>query len=302
MQIGRKIDIRCQKPARVVVSITACSSARHSARTPLQKLHGDHRAEQTTQSDPFQRSPFFLFVAHFHALETTTTTVADSIVMARGTLEQKMKDPSTKSAGAMSKDHKVSGHTGYEALTAPQPHKVQTPNIHDLPPQKLANITLVFFDCDGVLTDGRVWVDAQGNETKAFSVVDGHGIAMLRESGVKVGMITRSPSGISTARAQKLNFDLVHTSVANKAARLLQICQTSQLDPMQCAYMGDDLPDLSAFAQVGLRIAPGSARPQVQAAADALTHAPGGNGAVREVCDAIVHARLVHLDDLSKDC
>lgn len=174
-----------------------------------------------------------------------------------------------------------------------------TPTADALPPApqaisaaRLRQLALVFFDCDGVLTDGRVWVDAQGQETKAFSVIDGHGLAILRESGVQIGMITRAPQGITTARAQKLRFDIIRTGITDKATAVREILAERHLTPDQVAFVGDDLHDLGAFAEVGLRIAPATARPQVIARADAVTKAPGGAGAAREICDAIVTARL----------
>lgn len=184
-------------------------------------------------------------------------------------------------------------HTGLEHLSYNDaPETVAPVEVGLLDPERLNRLALIFFDCDGVMTDGRVWVDAEGNEEKAFSVIDGHGIAMLREVGVKVGMITRSPRGIPTARARKLLFDIVHTGIQDKGAEVARLREELALDRDQIAFMGDDLPDLSAFAQVGLTIAPSNARPQVKAKATATTRAHGGHGAVREVCDAIIKARL----------
>ncbi len=181
-------------------------------------------------------------------------------------------------------------HTGAEHLLALD-LPVAPAEIGQLATVRLASISLIFFDCDGVLTDGRIWVDAQGNESKAFSVVDGHGVAMLREAGVLVGLITRSPEGIPTARARKLRFDLIRTGVMDKAAAVRDILAERGIPAAEVAFMGDDLPDLAAFDLVGLTIAPPTARPQVLARAQATTRALPGHGAVREVCDALIVAR-----------
>lgn len=181
-------------------------------------------------------------------------------------------------------------HTGYQILASPP--GPPAPPLHQLDQARLAAVELMIFDCDGVLTDGGVYVDAQGREQKRFSVVDGHGIGMLRELGLPVAMITRGPEGISTARARRLGFDEVHTSVLDKEACMMAMLQRRGVDPAHCGYMGDDLPDLVAFARVGLRLAPASARPHVLAAADARTLAAAGHGAAREVCDALVQAWL----------
>ncbi len=188
--------------------------------------------------------------------------------------------------------------TGIRHLTATRACARQPQTIGAIDPQELAALQCVFFDCDGVMTDGRVWVDASGNETKAFSVIDGHGVAMLRQSGVMVAMVTRSPAGISTARAQKLRFDVVRTSILDKATAVAEVIAEHNLDPARCAFMGDDLPDLEAFAVVGLQIAPPTARPEVLNQARATTTALAGNGAVREVCDAIAVARARLADHL----
>jgi 3-deoxy-D-manno-octulosonate 8-phosphate phosphatase (KDO 8-P phosphatase) len=181
-------------------------------------------------------------------------------------------------------------HTAAPALLS---HTERTPPlIATLPPAQLALIDLLVLDCDGVLTDGTVWVDALGHESKRFSVIDGHGLAMLHEAGLQLAMITRSPEGIATARAHKLRFQHIHTAILDKGACLASLLQHLQLPSARCAYMGDDLPDLAAYAHAGLTIAPPTARPQLLHAAHARTAALPGHGAVREVCDALLTARL----------
>ena len=168
---------------------------------------------------------------------------------------------------------------------------VEFKGLGELSEARLRRLKLMIFDCDGVMTDGRVWVDASGTETKAFSVIDGHGIWLLRGSGVKVGMITRDRSGIPAVRAEKLKFDIIHSAIEDKGSCARRLMATHGLNPEEVGYMGDDLPDLEAFVEVGLKLAPASARPEVVEAADAVTKADGGHGAVREVCDVIIAAR-----------
>ena len=105
-------------------------------------------------------------------------------------------------------------------------------------------------------------------------------------------MLTRSPQGIATARASKLAFDVVRTSIDLKGRELLDVLADLRTPAEAVAYMGDDLPDIEAFQIVGLKLAPSTARPEIISMADAVTREPGGHGAVRAVCDAIIRARL----------
>jgi 3-deoxy-D-manno-octulosonate 8-phosphate phosphatase (KDO 8-P phosphatase) len=155
---------------------------------------------------------------------------------------------------------------------------------------RLARIALLVCDVDGVLTDGRVLLGEDGVERKLFSVIDGHGLVMLREAGVQVVLVTREPSGIAPARARKLGVPC-YPGALDKGEVLRQLREQRTLAREQVAYVGDDLPDLDAFAEAGLRIAVADARPEVRRAADWVTHARGGQGAVREVCDRILAAR-----------
>lgn len=183
----------------------------------------------------------------------------------------------------------MSDHTGSEHLGSLRGH-VPTA-IGELDWERLRAVRVLFLDCDGVMTDGRVWVDADGREHKAFSVVDGHGVAMLREAGVRVAMLTRSPAGIPNARAAKLQFDVIRTGVMDKAAGFSEVLDALGVGVGESAYMGDDLPDIGPMRRAGLSITVPTARPEVLDLADAVTRAQAGTGAVREVCDAIVRSR-----------
>ncbi|MEO1272415.1 MAG: hypothetical protein AAFX99_30320, partial [Myxococcota bacterium] len=108
-----------------------------------------------------------------------------------------------------------------------------------LDPERMRRLNWMIFDCDGVLTDGRVWLDASGRETKAFSVIDGHGLWMLRNAGVRLGMITRDRSGIPAVRARKLQFDLIHTSIDDKGGCMRAILAQEGLSANEVGYMGE---------------------------------------------------------------
>ena len=161
----------------------------------------------------------------------------------------------------------------------------------ELPEEILSRIELLLMDCDGVLTDGRVWVDDSGAQHKAFSVIDGYGLVMLREAGVTLALVTRDPSAIPRHRAEKLGFHHVFGDVTEKGACVRRLLRELGLSSEEAAFVGDDLPDLEAFAEVGLALAPSSARPEVLVEADVVTVAGGGRGAIREICDAILRAR-----------
>jgi len=156
--------------------------------------------------------------------------------------------------------------------------------------QDFSKIRLFAMDVDGILTDGRILLGADGVERKFFSVIDGHGIVMLREAGFEVALITREATGIARARATKLKLRCFE-GVMDKGPALRGLREELGLDREAVAFMGDDLPDLRAFAEAGLRITVRTARPEVRRAADWVARAPAGNGAVREICDRLLAAR-----------
>lgn len=156
---------------------------------------------------------------------------------------------------------------------------------------RLAGLSAVLFDVDGVLTDGTVLRTEDGQEARRFSVVDGHGLAMLREAGLVVGVISRENSSITRARMEKLRLDEIHVGAMDKAEVLREVIGRRGLNPASVAFVGDDLPDLAAFSEAGLAMAPANAHPAVQAAADVALLGRGGEGAVREACEVILAAK-----------
>lgn len=157
--------------------------------------------------------------------------------------------------------------------------------------ERAARIRLVGFDVDGTLTDGRLWFDAEGRESKAFHAQDGLGMRLLEDSGIAVAWITARDSASAGARARDLRLTHVHTGVHDKLACLRELCGSLGITPADVAYMGDDLNDLGLFAEVGLAVAPANAHVLVRDRAHWVTAAGGGDGAARELCDLVLQAR-----------
>ncbi len=157
--------------------------------------------------------------------------------------------------------------------------------------QRLAGVELLLFDVDGVLTDGRIRIDDQGVESKAFDVTDGHGIKLVQRAGVAVGFVTGRRSRVVEHRARELGVREVHQGVWDKARVVRQILARRGLQPEQVGYVGDDVVDLPVLLRVRLAVAPADARPEVRERVHWVTAAAGGRGAAREVCDALLRAR-----------
>jgi 3-deoxy-D-manno-octulosonate 8-phosphate phosphatase (KDO 8-P phosphatase) len=156
--------------------------------------------------------------------------------------------------------------------------------------EKAARVTLLLLDVDGVLTDGKLVYDTAGRELKAFYVRDGHGIKMLQQSGIEVGIITGRRSEIVERRARELGIGLVCQGVADKRAAWQALLQEKGLTPEQTGYVGDDILDVPLLRVVGFAAAVGDAEAYVMEAADYVAARAGGNGAVREVTDFLLHA------------
>jgi 3-deoxy-D-manno-octulosonate 8-phosphate phosphatase (KDO 8-P phosphatase) len=155
---------------------------------------------------------------------------------------------------------------------------------------KLAQVKALVLDVDGVLTKGEIVYDGEGRESKIFSVRDGLGLRLLMQNGFAVGVVTGRMGPALAARMKNLQIRHVWDNVSNKAAVLPDLVQALGCSPQNMAFVGDDLPDLPLMGLVGLPIAVADAHPQVLAAASIVTAAPGGSGAVREVCEAILSA------------
>jgi 3-deoxy-D-manno-octulosonate 8-phosphate phosphatase (KDO 8-P phosphatase) len=153
------------------------------------------------------------------------------------------------------------------------------------------NIRLVAFDIDGVFTDGRIYLSDEGVESKAFHTQDGFGVRRLLDSGVSVAVISGRKSAAVEKRMAELGVRHVVQGCEDKVAALDEIIANLGILPEECAYVGDDIPDLPLLSHVGYSIAVANALPAVQEQCDFSTSASGGFGAVREVCDLILSAR-----------
>jgi 3-deoxy-D-manno-octulosonate 8-phosphate phosphatase (KDO 8-P phosphatase) len=149
-------------------------------------------------------------------------------------------------------------------------------------------IQCLILDVDGVLTDGGIWLTAQGEELKRFHVHDGVGIKRIQNAGITVAVISGRSSGSVSARMAELNVRHVYQGCADKLSVFNKLINELKIKPTEVAYIGDDLPDLPVMQIVGLGIAVANACPEVKAAAHWLTEKNGGFGAVREACDKIL--------------
>ena len=150
------------------------------------------------------------------------------------------------------------------------------------------SIKLVAFDVDGVLTDGSLTFDKDGNELKTFNAKDGQGIVNLNKSGIITAIITARESGAVKYRAKNLKITELHQGSKNKIATLENIMQKYGITFDEIAYMGDDLPDICILEKVKLKGCPNDAVEEVKAVANFVSSKNGGRGAVREFCDYIL--------------
>lgn len=156
---------------------------------------------------------------------------------------------------------------------------------------KAKKIKLLILDVDGVLTDGKLFFDEQGKEYKAFNARDGLGIKLLQKAGIRVAVISGRSSKPVALRMEMLGIDLVYLGQSDKGHAFRDIIAKAGCTPEQAAHVGDDLIDLPVLNQVGLAIAVQDANEQILPYVDWQTRLPGGQGAVREVCDYILNAQ-----------
>ena len=144
-------------------------------------------------------------------------------------------------------------------------------------------------DCDGVLTDGRLYFSARGEEMKVFDVRDGQGIVSWHRAGFKSGIISgRGAAEIIQRRAEELGIEFVRTTSADKVKDFEEILVSLGIDASNVAYVGDDIGDVELMKRVGFPVAVADAVDEAKAAAAYTTKAKGGRGAVREVIDLLL--------------
>ncbi len=153
------------------------------------------------------------------------------------------------------------------------------------------DIKLLVLDVDGVLTDGSIILESNGNEIKAFYVRDGHGIKMLQKAGVEVAIITGRESRVVEIRAQELGITELFQGRNEKILALESLKEKLGLSNDEIAYIGDDVVDIPVLRRVGLPIAVKDADNEAKRDAVLITKNCGGRGAVREVCDLILKSK-----------
>ncbi|RYG70073.1 hypothetical protein EON80_08580 [bacterium] len=161
----------------------------------------------------------------------------------------------------------------------------------NLDPTRWAGIQLLCCDVDGVLTDGSLSFDENGSLIQTFYVRDGFALVAARRAGIKVAWISGRPSKVAQHRFEELGLHHCLLACDDKAAAILELQAEHGLSPDQCCFIGDDIPDLSAFTVCGLRVAVADAEPVLASRADYITKAKGGRGAVREIIDLMLEAR-----------
>lgn len=153
------------------------------------------------------------------------------------------------------------------------------------------DIRMVVFDVDGVLTDGQIILNDHGVETKQFDVRDGFAMSAAQRMGLKVAVLTGRSSRVVTLRMTELAVDSLLQGAGDKAMGLQTICEQAQLQPQQCAFVGDDLIDLPAMLRCGYPIAVADAVEDVRAEASFVTPSRGGHAAGRDAIEHILRAK-----------
>ena len=152
-------------------------------------------------------------------------------------------------------------------------------------------ISLIAFDIDGIMTDGGLYFSDSGEEFKRFNSLDGHGIKMLKSSGIQVAIITGRTSRCVTKRAENLGIEYVYQGVERKLEAMIDLLDKLDLSRDATAYMGDDVVDLCVMRHVGLSISVPDSPQIVHEHSDYITKRRGGHGAVREACELIMSAQ-----------
>ncbi|BBP45297.1 3-deoxy-D-manno-octulosonate 8-phosphate phosphatase [Thiosulfatimonas sediminis] len=169
---------------------------------------------------------------------------------------------------------------------------------------KAQKIKFLILDVDGVLTDNRLYYSDSGEELKAFYTRDGHGMVMLKKSGVDIGIITGRTSKLVAKRCQDLKINHLYMGVPDKLPSFLELLATLKLAPEQIAYIGDDILDLPILKRIGFSITPADGEAEVKSRVDYVSNYIGGQGVVREVCEIIMRSQGTfqqHMDFYLRD-
>lgn len=165
--------------------------------------------------------------------------------------------------------------------------------------ERAARIKLLLMDCDGVLTDGRIWLFESGEEQKGFHTRDGLGIDLLHRAGLRSGIISGRTSSAVETRARTLGMSFLIQGHEDKVQAFADVLDQAGVNRDEVSYVGDDLNDIPLIVQSGLGVAVADADPETREHAHYVTKAPGGFGAVREVIELILKSQG-RWDDLIK--
>lgn len=157
--------------------------------------------------------------------------------------------------------------------------------------KKASNIKAIFFDVDGVLSDGKIIYDETGKEIKNFNVKDGQIISYLKKAGIITGAISGRESGATTKRMAELKVDFCHQGIMDKVSTFTKLAEHYKLKLKEVAFIGDDINDLGVFEKAGFSVCPADTFDYIKAKADLVTFTKGGRGVLREVADLVLAAR-----------
>jgi 3-deoxy-D-manno-octulosonate 8-phosphate phosphatase (KDO 8-P phosphatase) len=177
--------------------------------------------------------------------------------------------------------------TGEPVAGVPQ----ETPQVPQEIDARARAVRLLLFDVDGVLTDGRILLHADGTESKQYHIRDGTALVWARRAGLLTGLLSARTSMATTQRAQQLSISIVRQGVDDKLVAYREILEDQGLTDAEVAFMGDDWLDLPVLGQVGLACAPADAAPEVRARVHWVSRCGGGAGAVRELVEVVLRAQ-----------
>lgn len=157
--------------------------------------------------------------------------------------------------------------------------------------RRASRIKLLLMDCDGVLTDGRLWLTDDDEEQKTFNTKDGLGLALLHRAGLRSGVISGRTCKALARRAQELGVEFVRQGDPNKTEAFEEILRLAEIDENEVAFVGDDLTDIPLMQRAELAVAVADATEEVRSVAHYVTQAEGGRGAVRQVIEIILKSQ-----------
>jgi len=157
--------------------------------------------------------------------------------------------------------------------------------------RRASRVKLLLMDCDGVLTDGRIWILESGEDQKAFNTRDGLGLDLFHRAGLRSGIISGRRSSAVERRAEALGIAFLRQDCQNKVLAFEEILGDAVVRDSEVAFIGDDLNDVPLIQRSGLAVAVADAAQEAKRYAHFVTKARGGNGAVRETVELILKAK-----------